>query len=63
MTARLPTMTGVLTSLVFLGIGGWLISEGQTALGVVLVGLGILRGVVALIHVRATYFGSDEDED
>ena len=42
MRGKLNLMTGAITTLVFLGIGGTLLAEGQWAIGGILAGLGVL---------------------
>lgn len=52
MSTSLRAMIGILTALVFLGIGASLYTEQQPVLGIVLMALGAFRAVVAALQVR-----------
>lgn len=52
MSSRARAFIGVLTTVFFVATGASLALEGQTALGAVLVGLGVLRGLYAAAQIR-----------
>lgn len=63
MSHSLRLMTGVLTTLIFLGIGLSLLTEGSSVIGGFLVALGVFRGVMVTRAVMTRYDDGDEDDD
>jgi len=61
MSGRLRLMTGAITTLIFLGIGLSLLSEGNNRIGAVLAALGVFRGGV-LVRQAVAEFSDDDDE-
>jgi hypothetical protein len=63
MSGKLRVMTGLITTFIFLGIGGALLSEGHNRIGALLAGLGVLRGGVVIRQAWGLVAEDDEDED
>ncbi len=56
MSERLRILVGVLSTVMFLGLGGLMLSEERTGLGAVFLAIGLLRGSL----LARQLFGNDE---
>ena len=51
--ARLPLLMGVLTTVLFVAVGVMLVVEQRTNLGLLVIGLGALRGLLTVRQARS----------
>jgi hypothetical protein len=53
MSARFPLMMGIMTTVMFVGVGTLLVVEQRTNLGLLVIGLGVIRGLLTVRQARS----------